>query len=78
MLISPFLDNIDNIIMSLKQPQKNAGQKGRSLEEDIERLEDSGLISKKDKKEVPADKDGKVSTKEQQQTGSTERSDRRL
>ena len=64
--------------MSLKQPQKNANQKGRSLEEDIERLEDAGLISKKDKEEVPTDEDGKVSTKEQQQTGNTERSDRRL
>jgi hypothetical protein len=64
--------------MSLKQPQKNANQKGRSLEEDIERLQESGLISEKDKQEVPAEKDGKPTTKEQQQTGSTERSDRRL
>ena len=51
---------------------------GGSLEQDIEKLEQSGLISENDKKEVRQDKHGDPETQEQQKTGDTGRSDRRL
>jgi len=63
--------------MSLKKKTDNTN-KGRSLEEDIQRLQDNGIISEEDKKITKKDTDGKPTTKEQQQTGDTERSDRRL
>jgi len=64
-------------IMSIKK-KTNDPQTGRSLEEDIERLQQSGLIEEKDKEVVKEDKHGDPETKEQQRTGDTERSDRRL
>ena len=63
--------------MSLKKKTTKTS-KGRSLEEDINRLQEAGIISEKDKKKVPKDRHGQPSTEQQQQTGDTERSDRRL
>ncbi len=63
--------------MSIKQKNNNPG-KGRSLEEDLQRLQESGLIDEKDKEVSRKDKHGDPDTTEQQKTGDTERSDRRL
>jgi len=63
--------------MSIKKKTNNP-ETGRSLEEDIERLQESGLIEEKDKQVVKEDKHGDPDTREQQKTGDTERSDRRL
>jgi len=63
--------------MSLKKNNNNPNT-GRSLEEDIERLSESGLIDDSEKEVAESDKHGDPTTKEQQKTGDTERSDRRL
>ena len=62
--------------MSIKK--KTNKRSGGSLEKDIKRLQESGLIEEQDKQVVKKDKHGTPSTKEQQKTGDTERSDRRL
>ncbi|HRO41428.1 MAG TPA: hypothetical protein PL009_01245 [Flavipsychrobacter sp.] len=62
--------------MSIKQKTNN--DNGGSLEKDIEKLQDAGLIQEKDKAEEKKDKHGDPDTKQQQKTGDTERSDRRL
>lgn len=64
-------------IMSIKKKTNNPN-KGGSLEKDIEKLQESGLIEEKDKAATKQDKHGDPTTKEQQKTGGTERSDRRL
>jgi hypothetical protein len=61
--------------MSLKKNDTDKDNQGRSVEEDLERLQESGINvdPEKDPKEGPLPE-----TKEQQKTGNTERSDRRL
>ena len=63
--------------MSIKKKTDNP-QTGRTVEEDIQRLQENGLIEEKDKVVVKEDDHGDPTTKEQQKTGDTERSDRRL
>jgi hypothetical protein len=60
--------------MSLKKKDKKKESSGRSVEEDLQRLDDAGLTEgqKTDKEQKLPD------TKEQQKTGDTTRSDRRL
>jgi len=63
--------------MSIKI-KTNQPNEGGSLEKDIEKLQESGLIEEKDKTVVKEDEHGDPDTKQQQDTGETERSDRRL
>jgi hypothetical protein len=61
--------------MNLKKNDDKKNNSGRSVEEDLQRLQESGINvdPAKDPKEGPLPE-----TKEQQKTGDTERSDRRL
>lgn len=63
--------------MSIKK-KTNDKSTGGDLEKDIEKLQESGLIDEGDKETSETDKHGDPITKEQQKTGDTERSDRRL
>jgi hypothetical protein len=54
--------------------------KGRSVKEDLQRLDDAGinLGTASDEESKPKEEKGIPDTKKQQQTGETTRSDRRL
>lgn len=63
--------------MSIKK-KNDKEQEGGNLENDIKKLERSGLIEPEETETVKKDKHGDNAPEEQQKSGDTERSDRRL
>ncbi len=53
--------------------KQDGNQKGRSLKEDLKRLDEAGLLDKSSKEKSNSD-----DVKKQQETGDTGKSDRRL
>ena len=64
--------------MSLKKENTSGPENEEKLQEDLEKLEESGLLADKEDMEKQSSEKNLPDTKEQQKTGDTSRSDRRL